>query len=93
MDYDKLTKEQLIGLLKDSDEYILKQAIKTKELKTEIKELNDDNTWWQNRFNAVERDNRNLQARIDKLQELKENKWDEVEIAYLDDKPIGSGKE
>ena len=40
----------------------------------EIKELNNSITWWTNRFNAVERDNRNLKNKIDKaIKYIKEN--------------------
>ena len=34
-------------------------------LQEENKELNDDNIWWNNRFKAVERDNRNLKAKLE----------------------------
>ena len=45
----------------------LEKALKEiEELKAEIKELNDDNVWWTNRFNAVERDNRELKQVIER---------------------------
>ena len=34
--------------------------------KEDIIEMQDDITWWTNRFKAVERDNRELKQRIDK---------------------------
>ena len=40
MNYDKLTKEQLIGLLKDTEEYIQKQQKIIEEIKEEIKQIN-----------------------------------------------------
>lgn len=39
---------------------------KNKQLETDYKEANESITWWQNRFNAVERDNRNLKNNRDK---------------------------
>ena len=54
----------------------LKAKDTIKELEQEVKELNESITWWQNRFNAVERDNRSLQEKIDKaiecIEEAKE---------------------
>ena len=40
MNYDKLTKEQLIGLLKDTGEYIQKQQKIIEEIKEEMKQIN-----------------------------------------------------
>ena len=40
------------------------------ELETQVQELNDDAIWWVNRYNAVQRDYKNLQQRIDKAIEL-----------------------
>lgn len=40
MNYDKLTKEQLIGLLKDTEEYIQKQQKIIEEIKEEMKQIN-----------------------------------------------------
>ena len=40
MNYEKLTKEQLIGLLKDTGEYILKQQKIIEEIKEEMKQIN-----------------------------------------------------
>lgn len=40
------------------------------ELEQEIKDLNDSMTWWNNRFNAVSRDNSKLRERIDKAIEV-----------------------
>lgn len=37
------------------------------ELKADIEEYRDSTTWWSNRFNAVERDNRELRKKIDRL--------------------------
>lgn len=53
----------------------------------EIAELNESITWWQNRFNAVERENRELKDKnkyIEQLQQenkqLKENKKKTIEL-------------
>lgn len=37
------------------------------ELKADIEEYRDSTTWWSNRFNAVERDNRELRKEIERL--------------------------
>lgn len=42
-------------------------------LQEENKELNDDNIWWNNRFKAVERDNRDYKSRNKKAIEYIEN--------------------
>ena len=52
------------------------------EKQDEIKELNDDLIWWTNRFNAVERDNREYKARIDKAIDYIHNNY-----------PVCAGKE
>lgn len=44
---------------------VLKQDKEIESLQQEIKELNDDIIWWTNRFNAVERDNRELKANLE----------------------------
>ena len=73
------------------------------ELKAEIKELNDDNVWWTNRFNAVERDNERLnniikevKSQLDYLETYssKEDVFEDMK-RRLDriDKIIGSDKE
>ena len=36
-------------------------------INAEIETLNESITWWSNRFNAVERDNRELRKEIEKL--------------------------
>ena len=38
----------------------------SEEEKAELEELYENSEWWHNRFNAVERDNRNLKNKIDK---------------------------
>ena len=50
-------------------EELEKERKKNKELKADLKEANESITWWTNRFNAVERDNREIQNRIDKAVE------------------------
>ena len=39
---------------------------KYEKLQQELKEANDSITWWNNRFNAVERDNRNYKSKIER---------------------------
>jgi molecular chaperone GrpE (heat shock protein) len=51
-------------------EELEKERKKVKELKADLKEANESITWWTNRFNAVERDNREIQNRIDKAVEI-----------------------
>jgi hypothetical protein len=60
------SKAQMINLYLDK----LKEI---EELKAEIKELNDDNVWWTNRFNAVERDNEKLNNIINEAREYIDN--------------------
>ena len=40
------------------------------ELKADIEEYRDSTTWWSNRFNAVERDNRELGKEIERLHSI-----------------------
>ena len=40
------------------------------ELKADIEEYRDSTTWWSNRFNAVERDNRELRKEIERLHSI-----------------------
>lgn len=46
------------------------------QLKNNYIEANENITWWTNRFNAVERDNRNLKNNRDKAIEYLEEKAD-----------------
>ena len=59
----------------------------SEEEKAELEELYENSEWWHNRFNAVERDNKNLKQRIDKAIEynksiLKENWYGGNEKEY-----------
>lgn len=46
------------------------------ELEAQVQELNDDAIWWTNRFNALERENKQLKERIDKTIEcINENTY------------------
>lgn len=81
---DELIREIMIGQkpLKNTNELLLKKEIirrnkEIEELKAEIKELNDDNVWWTNRFNAIKKEhidtitrNEEYRARIDKALEF-----------------------
>ena len=51
---------ELYKIIDAKDNIINQQAL-------EIARLNEDITWWTNRFNAVERDNRNLKEEIARL--------------------------
>lgn len=48
----------------------IKAKDKMKQLEADYKEANDSITWWTNRYNAVERDNRDYKSRIDKAIEI-----------------------
>ena len=41
-------------------------------LQEELKSANESITWWQNRFNAIERDNKNYKSRCDKAIDILE---------------------
>lgn len=50
-----------------------------KQLKEELKSANEEITWWSNRFNAVERDNRQLKQQLEYLRSneyLNQVKWE-----------------
>ena len=53
----------------DFDEIPIKRK-SWEELSQEIIELNDSITWWSNRFNAVERDNRKLKKENKRLHSI-----------------------
>jgi regulator of replication initiation timing len=60
------------------------------QLETDYKEVNESVTWWTNRFNAIERDNRNLKNNRDKairiLETLKGSaRWEKhlYEVDYM----------
>lgn len=49
------------------------------ELKADIEEYRDSTTWWSNRFNAVERDNRELRKEIKRLKSIIKEVREKVE--------------
>ena len=53
----------------------IKDSVDLKELEKYGFELNENITWWQNRFHAVERNNRELKERIDKAKEYINKNW------------------
>ena len=53
----------------------IKDSVDLKELEKYGLELNENITWWQNRFHAVERNNRELKERIDKAKEYINENW------------------
>lgn len=65
--------EEIIGLMQEiineepaKFENFKKLLSYIEQLEADYKETNDSITWWTNRFNAVERDNRDYKSRIDK---------------------------
>lgn len=59
------------------------------ELEAEIQESNDSVTWWINRFNAVERDNRKLKEGNERLKkELNKHIKEGIEKDIIIDKAI-----
>lgn len=58
---EPLTDQQLEFLI-----YFGQLKNRVQELEAEVKETNTSLTWWQNRFNAINRQNANLHARINK---------------------------
>lgn len=66
-----------------------KEAIKLENyitnLQEELKETNESLTWWTNRFNAVERDNRKLKQENQKLVKV----FDELEEYILNHYIVG----
>lgn len=61
MDDGPLTDQQLEFLL-----YFGRMKQELEELRIDLKEINTNLTWWQNRFNAINRRNANLHTRINK---------------------------
>lgn len=62
-------------------ELSIAESIK-QDYEEEIESLNESITWWTNRFNAVERDNRELRKETERLKEeyvMLQNASDEVE--------------
>ena len=73
--------------LKDRDLIIAAELTKlqdeNKQLKEELVSANESITWWNNRFNAVTRDNKHLKDNWNKLKDyIKETKLKEFEKAY-----------
>ena len=58
----------------DSYKLRIRELLEEKEILIqeidELKEVYDSNIWWQNRFNAVERDKKEYKSRIDKAIKL-----------------------
>ena len=64
-----------------SKTYELQQE--NKQLKEELVSANESITWWNNRFNAVTRDNKHLKDNWNKLKDyIKETKLKEFEKSY-----------
>ena len=69
---DYITKLQ--EKLKETADLCSKHFVKIQVLKEELKSANESITWWQNRFNAIERDNKNYKSRCEKaISYIKEN--------------------
>ena len=54
----------------DEEHFLLEYDDEIEELKADIEEYRDSTTWWSNRFNAVERDNRKLRKEIERLNNI-----------------------
>lgn len=52
------------------------------EKETELQDANESIIWWTNRFNAVERDNRNYKLKIDKIINELEKWLEEKQALY-----------
>lgn len=79
-----LTKLKIVSEEKENGAYICdKEHSKLllsyiEQLEADYKEANDSITWWKNRFNVVERDNRDYKSRIDKAIEYIEKHTDKI---------------
>lgn len=76
--------------VKELLEHIYNQDKEIEILTNELESANESITWWQNRFNAVERDNGRLNNIINELEKYI-NKLDEVKIferLYVEKKDI-----
>ena len=70
--------EELYNKIDNLEKINSEQALEIARLNNELElndiEYNTNITWWQNRFNAVERDNRELKNKIkNKIKDLEEN--------------------
>ena len=54
----------------DEEHFLLEYDDEIEELKADIEEYRDSTTWWSNRFNAVERNNRELRQEIERLHSI-----------------------
>lgn len=61
---EKELKEEQEDNYKQS-EWLVKKQKKIEQLETDCKEANESVTWWQNRFNAVEKENEQLKKQKD----------------------------
>lgn len=61
--------DEMLGRTNDKTLHIelIKKDKEIESLQQEIKELNDSVIWWTNRFNAVEKGNRELKQEIERL--------------------------
>ena len=66
---EKELKEEQEDNYKQS-EWLVEKQKKIEQLETDCKEANESVTWWQNRFNAVERDKKQLENNRDKAIEI-----------------------
>lgn len=68
--------KEIVKRLKDSLDYEFDLSFSDRkellscieQLEVDYKEANDSVTWWQNRYNAIERDRKNILNLVDKLQ-------------------------
>ena len=70
-------------------EWLVKKQKKIEQLENDYKEANESVTWWQNRFNAVERDKKQLENNRDKAIEYVEhhkfNKFGDIDCNEAED--------
>lgn len=55
--------------------YIKELQQKSQQLKTDLQEANDNATWWNNRFNAVSKENKLYKSVLDKIRECIEKDY------------------
>ena len=65
-------------------DYITNLQEENEELKAELQEANDSDTWWNNRYKAVERDYKNYKQRNKKAIEYINNLLNSDDIPLVD---------
>lgn len=60
-----------IDIYKHIGQQMISDREKIKELEAEIQELHDSITWWNNRYNALQRDYEDYKLRYEKVEEIR----------------------